>query len=67
MSCLSEVRKTAVHQANWSAGYDIRVDTRTNDKPVTLVYKASITQNTGEVCLIGFEFEFHAHVALGME
>ncbi|KAG6907487.1 hypothetical protein DXG01_008777 [Tephrocybe rancida] len=38
----------AVHGASWTAGYDIRVDTNTRDEPVTLVYKAAITQNTGE-------------------
>ncbi|KAF8959143.1 hypothetical protein BDZ97DRAFT_1839119 [Flammula alnicola] len=39
----------AVHNATWSAGYDIRVDMQTKDtKPVTLIYKGSITQSTGE-------------------
>ncbi|KAH8083291.1 hypothetical protein BXZ70DRAFT_900822 [Cristinia sonorae] len=38
----------AVHDASWSAAYDIRVDMQTKDKPVTLVYKGSITQSTGE-------------------
>ena len=38
-----------MYQANWAAGYDIRVDTQTKDKSITLVYKAAITQNTGEV------------------
>ncbi|KAF9465728.1 hypothetical protein BDZ94DRAFT_1320028 [Collybia nuda] len=37
-----------VRQANWTAGYDIRVDMEAKDKPVTLIYKAGITQNTGE-------------------
>ena len=39
----------AVHNASWSAGYDIRVDMQAKDEPVTLVYKAGITQDTGEV------------------
>jgi hypothetical protein len=43
-------QKTAVYQANWTAGYDIRVDMQTKDKPIMLMYKAAITQNTGEVC-----------------
>ncbi|RDB15217.1 Protein F37C4.5 [Hypsizygus marmoreus] len=38
----------AVQQATWSAGYDIRVDMESKEKPVTLIYKASITQSTGE-------------------
>ncbi|PPQ80767.1 hypothetical protein CVT25_001904 [Psilocybe cyanescens] len=38
----------AVNNATWSAGYDIRVDMQTKDKPVTLIYKASIAQSTGE-------------------
>jgi hypothetical protein len=43
-------QKTAVYQANWTAGYDIRVDMQTKDQPIMLMYKAAITQNTGEVC-----------------
>jgi hypothetical protein len=39
----------AVHRVKWNAGYDIRVDTKKKDKPVTLTYKAGITQATGEV------------------
>ena len=39
----------AVSQANWTAGYDIRVNTDTKEKPVKLIYKASIVQSTGEV------------------
>jgi hypothetical protein len=39
----------AVHNALWKAGYDIRVNTLTKEKAVELTYKASITQNTGEV------------------
>lgn len=38
----------AVHGATWNAGYDIRVDMKTKDKPVTLTYKGGITQDTGE-------------------
>jgi hypothetical protein len=39
----------AVYGASWDALYDIRVDMHTEEKPVTLIYKAAITQNTGEV------------------
>jgi hypothetical protein len=42
----------AVRSANWDAAYEIRVDMNKNDHPVTLIYKAAITQNTGEVRLI---------------
>ncbi|TFK31126.1 hypothetical protein BDQ12DRAFT_307927, partial [Crucibulum laeve] len=38
----------AVHSATWSAGYDIRVDMQTKEKPITLIYKGAITQSTGE-------------------
>ncbi|KAF9465723.1 hypothetical protein BDZ94DRAFT_299259 [Collybia nuda] len=38
----------AVHGASWDALYDIRVDMETKEKPVTLIYKAAITQTTGE-------------------
>ncbi|EAU80901.1 mucoidy inhibitor A [Coprinopsis cinerea okayama7 len=38
----------AVMDASWQAKYDIRVDTQTKEKTVALVYKGSITQNTGE-------------------
>jgi len=38
----------AVHHAEWSAGYDVRVDMQTKDKPVTLIYKGAIKQSTGE-------------------
>ncbi|PPQ67911.1 hypothetical protein CVT24_003174, partial [Panaeolus cyanescens] len=37
-----------VSNAGWSAAYDIYVKTDTKDKPVSLLYKASIVQNTGE-------------------
>ena len=38
----------AVRNATWSAGYDVRVDMQSTDKPITLIYKGSITQDTGE-------------------
>ncbi|KAL4259574.1 Conserved hypothetical protein CHP02231 [Pleurotus pulmonarius] len=38
----------AVREAYWSAGYDIRVNMHANEKPVVLLYKANITQSTGE-------------------
>ncbi|KAF8187704.1 hypothetical protein BJ912DRAFT_926564 [Pholiota molesta] len=38
----------AVHNATWKPVYDIRVDMQSKEKPVTLIYKASITQSTGE-------------------
>lgn len=38
----------AVNNATWSAGYDIRVDMQTKEKPITLIYKGAITQSTGE-------------------
>ena len=54
-----------MRQANWTAGYDIRVDMQAEEHPVTLIYKAAITQNTGEVrfalCKLGspaFMFDF---------
>ncbi|PPQ89432.1 hypothetical protein CVT25_012811 [Psilocybe cyanescens] len=40
--------KYAVYQADWTPSYDIRVDTKAKEKAVTIMYKASITQNTGE-------------------
>lgn len=48
----------AVHGASWTAGYDIRVNTHTYDEPVSLIYKASITQQTGEVCLLPSPLQF---------
>ncbi|KAJ7505942.1 hypothetical protein B0H11DRAFT_1795634 [Mycena galericulata] len=38
----------AVPFASWKAFYDIRVDMDTKENPVTLIYKASVKQNTGE-------------------
>jgi len=38
-----------VSNATWAAQYDIRVSMDTKEKPVTLIYKGSITQSTGEV------------------
>lgn len=40
--------RVAVRNATWSAGYDVRVDMQSKDKPITLIYKGSITQSTGE-------------------
>ncbi|KAJ7456136.1 hypothetical protein FB451DRAFT_1277059 [Mycena latifolia] len=37
----------AVPWAAWSAFYDIRVDVRHKDDPITLDYKAVVIQNTG--------------------
>ena len=45
----------AVYNANWTASYDIRADTQSADNNIVIHYKASITQNTGEVsafCII---------------
>ena len=39
---------TAVYSASWSALYDVRVSMNKTNKPVELVYKAAITQSTGE-------------------
>jgi len=39
---------TAVYNASWSALYDVRVSMNKTNKPVELVYKAAITQSTGE-------------------
>ncbi|KAF9051995.1 hypothetical protein BJ165DRAFT_1413836 [Panaeolus papilionaceus] len=36
----------AVGMASWKAGYDVRVDMQTKGKPIQMVYKAAITQNT---------------------
>ncbi|KAF9465725.1 hypothetical protein BDZ94DRAFT_1320026 [Collybia nuda] len=38
----------AVYGASWDALYDIRVDMQTKEKQVKLIYKAAITQSTGE-------------------
>ncbi|KAJ7660775.1 hypothetical protein DFH06DRAFT_1296860 [Mycena polygramma] len=38
----------AVPRATWTAFYDIRVDMAAKEDPITLIYKAAITQNTGE-------------------
>jgi hypothetical protein len=50
-------QRLAVHSATWNAGYDIRVDMKTKDKPVTLTYKAGIVQDTGEVRIIPSSFQ----------
>ncbi|KAL0946274.1 hypothetical protein HGRIS_012526 [Hohenbuehelia grisea] len=38
----------AVYNASWSATYDIRVNMQAEEKPITLIYKAAISQSTGE-------------------
>ncbi|KIL61351.1 hypothetical protein M378DRAFT_82562, partial [Amanita muscaria Koide BX008] len=38
----------AVLSASWTPVYDVRVDMQASDTPITLVYKAAITQNTAE-------------------
>ncbi|KAJ2933436.1 hypothetical protein H1R20_g3660, partial [Candolleomyces eurysporus] len=38
----------AVNRTSWTARYDIRVNTQTKEKAVSLVYKASIKQSSGE-------------------
>ncbi|KAM6493926.1 protein of unknown function (DUF4139) domain containing protein [Amanita muscaria] len=38
----------AVLNASWTPVYDVRVDMQASDTPITLVYKAAITQNTAE-------------------
>ncbi|KAJ6527188.1 hypothetical protein B0H19DRAFT_970147 [Mycena capillaripes] len=38
----------AVPRATWIAFYDIRVEMSTKEDPITLIYKAAITQSTGE-------------------
>ncbi|TDL23087.1 hypothetical protein BD410DRAFT_814727 [Rickenella mellea] len=50
----------AVSSANWSAGYDIRVNMQTKEQQVTLIYKAAISQSTGEV-RSQFLFVFHKY------
>jgi len=44
----------AVERATWKALYDIRIDMQAKEKPVKLIYKAAITQNTGEVGFLVF-------------
>ncbi|KAJ6624385.1 hypothetical protein B0H10DRAFT_2430916 [Mycena sp. CBHHK59/15] len=41
----------AVPRATWKAFYDIRVDMEAKQDPITLIYKAAITQSTGEASL----------------
>uniref|UniRef100_A0A8H7Y1K3 Mucoidy inhibitor A n=1 Tax=Psilocybe cubensis TaxID=181762 RepID=A0A8H7Y1K3_PSICU len=38
----------AVNQVDWTASYDIRVNTLSKEKVATILYKASIIQSTGE-------------------
>ncbi|PPQ67434.1 hypothetical protein CVT26_007228 [Gymnopilus dilepis] len=42
------VASAAVSQAHWEAGYDLRVDLEDKERTVKLVYKAAISQQTGE-------------------
>ena len=35
--------------ASWTAIYDVRVDMQAPTNPVTIIYKAAITQDTAEV------------------
>ena len=54
---ISDIKESLVVQgATWTAGYNIRVDMKTKDKPVTLTYKSSIIQNTGEVRTISSSY-----------
>jgi len=46
---VADERGLAVSNATWHAAYDIQVKMDGSDQPVTLLYKASIVQNTGEV------------------
>ena len=46
---VADGRGLAVSNASWHAAYDIQVKMDGSDRPVTLIYKASIVQNTGEV------------------
>nr|GAT47653.1 predicted protein [Mycena chlorophos] len=38
----------AVSRATWTPLYDVRVNTDTKEKPITLLYKAAVKQDTGE-------------------
>ncbi|KAJ7776837.1 hypothetical protein DFH07DRAFT_951451 [Mycena maculata] len=38
-----------VYDASWRAFYDIRADMNAKENPVTLIYRADVTQNTGEL------------------
>jgi len=38
-----------VTSASWEPGYDIRVDTQAKEDNTSILYKASISQCTGEV------------------
>jgi hypothetical protein len=46
---VADGRGLAVRNASWHAAYDIQVKMDGSDRPVTLIYKASIVQDTGEV------------------
>jgi len=39
----------AVSHARWEAAYDVRIDMGNPKTPARVVYKANITQTTGEV------------------
>ncbi|KAF8879083.1 hypothetical protein CPB84DRAFT_1852185 [Gymnopilus junonius] len=41
-----------VFSVNWSASYDVRIDSQTQDTSFTILYKAAITQSTGEAGFI---------------
>ncbi|KAF8958010.1 hypothetical protein BDZ97DRAFT_1924037 [Flammula alnicola] len=43
-----DIFKYVVLNADWTPSYDIRVDTQSKEKNITIVYKAAIAQNTGE-------------------
>ncbi|KAF9532456.1 hypothetical protein CPB83DRAFT_759238 [Crepidotus variabilis] len=42
------VLKYVVHGADWTPSYDVRVDTQKTTDNITIVYKALISQSTGE-------------------
>ena len=42
-------RDAGVRDATWDAAYDIYVKMDEKDKPVALIYKGAILQDTGEV------------------
>jgi hypothetical protein len=50
-----------VNHASWVPAYDIRFNTNSKEKRVSLVYKASITQSTGEVCSFHSFYFVHIH------
>ena len=38
-----------VSHAHWNAGYDVRIDMQNPEQVAKVIYKASISQATGEV------------------